>query len=157
MVKKLNGFLLTRKLKHKCLVKVRPFSSAKVMHDHVKPTVRDLNLDHIILHCGTDDLNSEQAASQIARSIIELALSSKSKDKKISISLIVPRNDNLNIKASEVNCRLVHMCTERNIPYIDHTNSIQPENHLNESKLHFNRYGTIAFANSVSKFLCEYY
>ena len=27
---KLNGFLLTRKLKHKCLVKVRPFSSAKV-------------------------------------------------------------------------------------------------------------------------------
>ena len=157
MVKKLNGFLLTRKLKHKCLVKVRPFSSAKVMHDHVKPTVRDFNSDHIILHCGTDDLNSEQAASKIARSIIELALSSKSKDKKISISFIVPRNDNLNIKASKVNCRLVHMCIERNIPYIDHTNSIQPQNHLNESKLHFNRYGTIAFANGISKFLCEYY
>ena len=29
MVKKINGFLLTRKLKHKSLVKVRPFSSAK--------------------------------------------------------------------------------------------------------------------------------
>ena len=41
MVKKLNGFLLTRKLNHKCLVKVRPFSSAKVrcMHDHVKSSV----------------------------------------------------------------------------------------------------------------------
>ena len=159
MVKKLNGFLLTRKLKHKCLVKVRPFSSAKVrcMHDHVKPTIRDFNPDHIILHCGTDDLNSERTASQIARSIIELALSLKSKDNKTSISLIVPRNDNLNSKASEVNCRLVHMCAERNIPYIDHTNSIQPENHLNESKLHFNRYGTIAFANSISKFLSKYY
>ena len=159
MVKKLYGFLLTRKLKHKCLVKVRPFSSAKVrcMHDHVKPTIRDVNPDHIILHCGTNDLNSEQTASQIARSIIELALSLKSKDNKISVSLIVPRNDNLNNKASEVNCRLVHMCAERNIPYIDHTNSIQPENHLNESKLHFNRYGTIAFANSISKFLYEYY
>ena len=50
MVMKLNGFLFTRKLNHKCLVKVRPFSSAKVrrMHDHVKPTVRDFNPDHII-------------------------------------------------------------------------------------------------------------
>ena len=58
----------------------------------------------------------------------------------------MPRNDNLSNKASEVNCRLVHIYAERNIPYIDHTNSIQPENHLNESKLHFNRYGTIAVA-----------
>ena len=127
------------------------------MHDHVKPTVRGFNPDHIILHCGTNDLNSGRTASQIARSIIELALSLKSKDNKISVSLIVPRNDNLNNKASEVNCRLVHMCAERNIPYIDHTNSIQPENSLNESKLHFNRYGTIAFANSIFKFLSEYY
>ena len=159
MVKKLNGFLLTRELKHKCLVKVRPFSSGKVrcMHDHVKPTIRDVNPDLVILHCRTNDPNSERTASQIARSIIELALSLKSKDNKISVSLIVPRNDNLNNKASEVNCRLVHMCAERNIPYIDHTNSIQPENHLNESKLHFNRYGTIAFANGISKFLSKYY
>ena len=122
------------------------------MHDHVKPTVRDFNPYHMILHCGTNDLNSERTASHIGRSIIELALSLKSKDNKISISLIVPRNDNLNNKASEVNCRLVHMCAERNIPYIDHTNSIQPENHLNESKLHFIWYGITAFTNSISKF-----
>ena len=158
-VKKLNGFLLTRKLKHKCFVKVRPFSSAKVkcMYDHVKSTIRDVNPDHVILNCGTNDLNSERTASQIARSIIELALSLKSKDNKISVSLFVPRNDNLNNKASEVKCRLAHMCAERNMTYIDHTNSIQPENHLNESKLHFNRYGTIAFANNKSKFLSKYY
>ena len=137
MVKKLNGFLLTM-LCYSC------------MHDHVKPTVRYFNPDHIILHCGTNDLNAERTASQIARSIIELALSLKSSDNKISISLIVPRNDNLSNKASEVNSRLVHMCAERNNPYIDHTNSIQPENHLNESKLHFSWYGTIAFANSMS-------
>ena len=84
MVKKLNGFLLTRKLKHKCLVKVPSFSSAKLrcLRDHVKPTILDVNPDHIILHCGTNDLNSERTASQIARSIIELALSLKSKDNK---------------------------------------------------------------------------
>ena len=127
------------------------------MHDHVKPTMRDVNTDHIILHCGTNDLNSERTASQIARSILEPALSLKSKDNKISVSLIVPRNDNLNNKASEVNCRLVHMCAERNIPYIDHTNSIQPGNHFNDSKLPFSRYGTTAFASSISKFLYKYY
>ena len=40
-VEKLNGFLLTQKLNHKCLVKVRTFNSAKVrcIHDHAKPTV----------------------------------------------------------------------------------------------------------------------
>ena len=143
MLRKLNGILLTRKLNHKCFVKVRPFNSAKVrcMYDHVKPAVRDFNLSHIVLHCGSNDLSSERTASQIAKSIIELALSFKSQDNKISISLIVPRNDNLNNKASEVNSRLTHTCAERNIPYIDHTNSIQPENHLNESKLLFNSMG----------------
>ena len=96
-------------------------------------------------------LSSERTASQIARSIIELALTLKSEDNKILISLIVPRSDNLNNKANEVNSHLIHMRAERNIPYIDHTNSVQPENYLNESKLHFNRYGTMAFANSISK------
>ena len=40
IVKKLNGYLLTRKIKHKHLVKVRSFSGAKIscMKDHVKLT-----------------------------------------------------------------------------------------------------------------------
>ena len=101
-------------------------------------------------------MTSEQTASQITRSIIELALWLKSKDNKILVSFIVPRNDSLNNKASEKKYCLVHMCPKRNIPYIDHTNSIQPENHL-KSKLHFNRYGITAFANSISKFLFKYY
>ena len=133
MIKKLNGFLLTRKLNHKCLGKVRPVSSARVrcMHDHVKPSVRDFNRDHSILHCGTNDPSSERTANQSARSIIELALISKSEDNRISISLIVPRNDNRYNKANELCSRLIHMCAEQNFLYIDHTNS---ENHLNGSK-----------------------
>ena len=81
-------FYWQKKLNHKCLVKVQPFSSVKVwcMHDHVKPTVWDFNLDHVILHCGTNDLSSERTASQVARSIKELALSLQ--DNKISISLL---------------------------------------------------------------------
>ena len=116
------------------------------MHDHLKPTVRGFNPDHIILHYRTNDLISKRTATQIVRSIIELALSLKYQDNNVSISLIVPRNANLNNKASEVN-----------IPYIDRTNSIQPENLLNESKSRFNRYETIVFPNSIYKFLSEYY
>ena len=53
MVKKVNGFHLTKHIKHKYLVKVRSFSSAKTrcMHDHVKPTMRDFNPEHVIIHC----------------------------------------------------------------------------------------------------------
>ena len=158
MVKKLNGFLLTQKLNHKCLVKVGPFNSAKVrcMHDHVKPTVRDFDPDHIILHCGTNDLNSDRTSSQIAREIINLAAALKSDKNKISITLLTPRSEKLNNKASEVNNRLINMCFHRNIAYIDHSSSIQ-QNHINESKVHLNRYGTVTFANTFSKFLSEYY
>ena len=113
MVKKLNGFLLTRKLNHKCLAKVRPFNSAKVrcMHDHAKPTGREFNPDHTILHCGTNDLNSDRTSSQIAKEIIDLALSLKSDKNEISISLLTPRSDKLNNKVSEVNNCLINMCS----------------------------------------------
>ena len=75
MVKKLNGYLLTKKIKHKGIVKVRPFTTAKVscMQDHVKPTIRDINPLQIILHVGTNDLKIERTAGQIAKSIIDLS------------------------------------------------------------------------------------
>ena len=111
------------------------------MHDHVKPTVRDFDPDHIILHCGTNYPNSDRTSSQIAREIIDPATSLKSDKNKISISLLTPRCDKLNNKASEVNNRLI--------------NCVQ--NHINESKVHLNRYGTVVFANTFSKFLFEYY
>ena len=156
MVKNLNGFLLTRKLNHKCLVKVRRFNSAKVrcMHDHAKPTVQDFDPDHITL--WTNDLNSDRTSSQIAKEIIDLACSLKSDKNRISISLLTPGSDKLNNKASEVNNRLINMCSHRNITYINHSSSIQ-QNHINESKVHLNRYGTIVFANTFSKFLSEYF
>ena len=157
MVKKVNSFLLTRNINHKFVVKVRSFSSAKVncMNDYVKPTIHDFNPEHIILHVETNDLNSERTASQIAKSIIDLGQSLKTDTNTITISLIVPRYDNLNNKASEVNGRLVNMCKERNISYIDHVDAISLEHHLNESHLHLNRYGTIEFANNFTRYLSE--
>ena len=157
MVKKLNGYLLTRKIKHKHLVKVRSFSGAKIscMTDHVKPTLRDINPDHIILHAGTNDLRTENTASQIAKATIDLATSLKNDDNTVTLSGIVPRLDDLNSKANEVNRRLVLMCKEKNISFLSHDESIDHSKHLNESKLHLNSSGIKIFAENVSRFLTK--
>ena len=62
MVKKLNRYLLAKKVKHKDLVKILLFSGAKVssMVDHAKPIIRDDKADHVILHAETNDLRSEK-------------------------------------------------------------------------------------------------
>ena len=157
IVKNVNDYLLTKKLRHKKLIKVRSFSGAKVscMYDHVKPTIREFNPNHIILHVGTNELKSSKTASQISRSVIDLALSLKSETNAVTISLIVPRKDNLNNKAQEVNSRLINMCGERDIAFIDHTDTIDTERHLNESKVHLNKSGTTEFAKNVFEFLLQ--
>ena len=158
MVKKVNGFYLTKDIKHKFLVKVRSFSSAKTgcMYDHAKPTIREVSPEHIILHVGTNDLNSEKTVSKISNSIIDLANSLKNETNNIHVSLIVPRNDNLNNKVNEVNNRLINMCEQRNIKIINHSDTIDRSRHLNESHLHLNRYGTVEVAKNFKNFLCLY-
>ena len=100
------------------------------MTDHVKPTLQDINPDHIILHADTKDLRTENTASQIPKATIDLATSLKNDDKTVTVSGIVPSLDDLNNKANEVNRRLVLMCKERNISYLSHDESIDPENFL---------------------------
>ena len=74
MIEKLNGYFLTKTLRHKYISKVRSFSGAKVscMTDRVKPTLRDDKPDRIIFHAGTNDLCTEKTTSQIAKSIMDL-------------------------------------------------------------------------------------
>ena len=80
MINKLNGYFITKKVRHKYLIKVRSFSGAKVscMVDHVKLTLRDDKPDHIILHAGTNDLHTEKTASQIAKTIMNSVIVSGS-------------------------------------------------------------------------------
>ena len=96
MVRKLNGYLFTKKVRHK--FKVHPFTGAKTA--------------------------SEKTARQIARSITELAMTLKDNDNSVIVSDIVTRNDNLNNQATEVNNFLLLMCKERKIPFIAHSENI---------------------------------
>ena len=114
-------------------------------------TIRDDKPDHVILHTGTNDLRSEKTASQIARSITELAISLKVNDNSVIVSDIVPRHDSLNNKATEVNNHLL-----LKIPFIAHSENIDSSKHLSASKLHLNHIGIKVFAENLSVFLKKF-
>ena len=67
-------------------------------------------------------------------------------------SFIIPRGDQLQQKAFNVNKELKDLCTSKNIRCIEHGN-IHPRNHLNWSKLHFNFHGNTLFLNNICKYL----
>ena len=67
------------------------------MQDHVKPTIQDINPQQIILHVGTNDLKTERAASQIAKSIIDLSISLKQNGNMIAVFGILPRLNELGV------------------------------------------------------------
>ena len=90
------------------------------MTDHVKPTLRDINPDHIVLHAGVNNLRTENTASQIAKTTTDLGVFLKNDGNTATVFGIVPRLDEFSNKANEVNRRLVLMCKERNISFLSH-------------------------------------
>ena len=112
MVKNVNTFKLTGMADHGCIVKKRDFSSAKIscMKDNIKPTLRELDPEHVILHVGTNNLNSPLPPKEIANRIIDLAKSMKTDNRNITISTMIPRGGKLNNKAIEVNNLLMQLC-----------------------------------------------
>ena len=83
------------------------FSGATVQckAEYVKPSLRD-KPSHLILHVGTNDLNTSKTAESIATSIVEQAITIKDDHHDVSLSNIVIRKDNLKKKAEEVNSYL---------------------------------------------------
>ena len=49
--------------------------------------------------------------------------------------MIAPRYDHLNNKPNEVSSQLWNMCNHKNIPYVDHFETIELESRLSESML----------------------
>ena len=70
IAKNINGYLLAKKLQNKKLIKVRSFRGVKLrcMFDHVKPTIREFNPNHMILHVELkNELKSSKTANQILK------------------------------------------------------------------------------------------
>ena len=152
MVKHIQGWEINRKLDYKHNVYVRQFSGAKFncMSDYVKPCTRENNPDHIIFHVGTNDIPLTN------RSILDLAKNVLSENCSVSVSNIIPRNDQWNSKVREVNDCLARLCTNENISLIDHSRSIDPRKHLNNSKLHLNIRGSNKLQDTFVKYVKEF-
>ena len=58
--------------------------------DYVKPCIRENYPDHVIIHVGTNELDSERQADMIAKSIIDVAKGIRTNIATVSISGIVP-------------------------------------------------------------------
>jgi len=142
----------THKMKHKLqpnerlYVKSFPGSTIEDMHDYVRPTLKR-KPELMILHVGTNDLRGEKLAKDISSDIIKLAMEMKCDTNDVMISSLVSRGDKWNAKAIEVNGILKQECEKLNITFIEHKN-IDPNKHLNGSKLHLNWKGTVAIASN---------
>ena len=79
MIKKIDGYLLTKSINHKFLVKVGPFRTAKTIdiYDHLKPTLKDFNPGLFIVHVCTNDLPLNKTSNETAEKIVNLAESVK--------------------------------------------------------------------------------
>ena len=154
MIKKVDGYLLTISIKHKCLVKVIPFLAAKAVHifDYVKPIQRDFDPDAYILHIGTNDLTTDKKPDETCSEISRLVKVLKINKNKIVISAIVSRGDACNTKVEKVNSLLKEFCENNGIDLILHDN-INVKRHLKKGKLHLNDTGISRFVKNFRDFL----
>ena len=158
MVKHVEGWKLKKSIVQNHNVYVRSFSGAKVkcMKDYVKPCIREKNPDYIIFHVGTNELNSDLPPERIAKSIIDVAKNTQPYSRVVIISGIVPRNDNFDINATEVNRELCKMCDKEKLLFLSHSN-INPKIHLNKSKLHLNHNGYEKLGKNFVNFIRNNY
>ena len=100
----------------------------------LQPTTRE-NPHHILIHVGTNDLPTRRQPDIIAEDIIQLALKLKTNSCDVSISNTVTRKDQYRKKASAVNHKLKDLCKERNLHYIDNSNSINTRQRYKGTKV----------------------
>ena len=156
MLRSIKGIDLKKEAKSKTPIYVKCFPGARTdcMHSYSWPTMKR-NPSRVILHAGTNDLQSDNTALEIANEIINLSKKLKSINNDVIISGIIPRRDKWNEKAKDVNMKVRNDCLNLNIGFIDH-NNINIERDLNKGGGgHLNREGTdIFFANLLEIVTC---
>ena len=122
------------------------------MKDYVKPSIRENNPDYIIFHADTNDVPSEKTPQVIAQSIVDLAKIVANDNLQVTVSSIVPRNDQWSKKVYEINKVLSNLCKDVNIPFISHS-AIDCKRNLNNSKLYLNIRGSKKLQENFVKYL----
>ena len=111
MVKHIEGWKMRKALRNGENVVVHSFSGATTddMKSYILPTKRR-NPGHVVIHVGTNDLESDETPKEIAKDIQDIAQSLKTNDNMVTISGLVPRGDQmLNGKVVKVNDELMEI------------------------------------------------
>ena len=77
IVKRIDGWRLNQRMRSTVSVRSIPGAKTKGMIHNVKGCLEDTSPDFIILHHGTNDLNSNSTSEEIANKILNLAASIK--------------------------------------------------------------------------------
>ena len=148
---KANRRKLTEKIEKQDEVYVKDHSGATIddLNSYIIP-VKKRSPELVIIHGGTNDLRSHQTAEQIGKSIVHLAEFARNETNEVVISGIIPRADNLNTKAEEVNKVTRKLCIENKILFMD--NSDFPKKMLH-GHLHLNNFGVSYFISKLSNLI----
>ena len=111
IVKHIQGWEITKKLDNKQKVYVRQFSGSKVscMKDYVKPSILENNPDNILFHVGTNDVPSDKTPQVIAQSVVDLEKTVANDNLQVTVSCIVPPNDQWSYLVNKVWSKLCKM------------------------------------------------
>ena len=146
IVKHIDGWRLNKRMRSTVSVRSIPGTTTKGMIHHVKGCLEDTSPDCIILHHGTNDLNSNSTSEEIADKILNLVASIKTSKTQVFVYGLVIRKDKLNKKGNEVNELLKTKCEIRQLSFIDNKNISLGM--LNKSGIHLNEYGTTRLVNN---------
>ena len=133
------------KLCNKVVVKSFPGATIEDMEDFVKPLLRK-KPDNVVLHIGTNDLNTVQEPRLAAEGIVNLALQIEgdAPETNLAISGLIARADDKDGKVLSVNKILKKFCRQNHWNFIEHNNINQT--HLNRGGLHLSKSGSALLA-----------
>ena len=156
MVSHIKGWDLSAKLGYRHNISVRNFPGATVgsMKDSAKRCTHEENPDHIILRFGANDLISDNSQEQVGKSIVDLAKNLFHDNRRVTVSGIIPRNDEWNNKAELVNNHLKEMCKSANIDFVDNSKIFNPKNRLN---LYLNDKESYKLSNILVNYISSIY
>ena len=141
-----------QRLRGKHFVRVRnhPGATSTDLLDHLNPILRNNAPDHLLFHGICNDLDKKDVDSiKNLESMLE-TIKSKSPSTKLSISLLLPREDRdgMSKKVKEMNTRIKAFCVENDVMIVSHDNI--NSNHLGKRKLHLSRDGLKLFAGNIA-------
>ena len=121
------------------------------MKSYILPTKRR-NPGHVVIHVGKNNLESDKTPKEIAKDIYDIAQSLKTNDNMGQYPALFHEGIECSPKTGKVvkvNDELMEIAQSCKFGFVDHSN-INPENHLNGSRLHTNKRGTAIIANNLS-------